>query len=107
LWDEADTAVEVWIEKEALAGVLRRVTVEWDVPLMPIRGYSSLTAQHDAAERIVERAEHGQGTAVYYFGDYDPSGEDIERAAKVGVGHCIAQLIDDRHDLDPEDSLAI
>jgi len=43
LWDSADAQVEVWIEKDALAGVVVDVTSEFDVPLMVARGYASLT----------------------------------------------------------------
>jgi hypothetical protein len=34
LWQEQSVYVEVWLEKDALAGVLYEVTGQWDVPLM-------------------------------------------------------------------------
>ena len=34
IWDEQNAYVEVWLEKDALAGVLVEVTRQWDVPLM-------------------------------------------------------------------------
>ncbi len=43
LWGTQDAYVEVWLEKDALAGVIYEVTAEWDVPLMVTRGYPSLT----------------------------------------------------------------
>jgi len=75
LWDDLDTYVEVWLEKEALAGVLVYVTDEWDVPLMVTRGYPSLTFLHTAGESFPT----DRRTVVYYFGDHDPSGVDIAR----------------------------
>ncbi len=75
-WRELDEYVEVWLEKEALAGVLFRVTDEWGVPLMVTRGFASLSYIHNAAETI-ERI--GKPTHIYYFGDYDPSGVEIDR----------------------------
>jgi hypothetical protein len=48
LWAEQDAYVEVWCEKDALAGVLFEVTNEWHVPLMVVRGFSSLSFLHDA-----------------------------------------------------------
>lgn len=75
-WDEGDAYVEVWCEKDALAGVLYDVTSEWDVPLMVTRGYPSLSYLHEAAEVI---AEQDRPVYLYYFGDYDPSGVDIAR----------------------------
>lgn len=75
-WRELDEYVEVWLEKDALAGVLFQVTDEWGVPLMVTRGFASLSYVHNAAETI-ERI--GKPTHIYYFGDYDPSGVEIDR----------------------------
>jgi hypothetical protein len=76
LWANQDAYVEVWLEKDALAGVLLDVTDPWDVPLMVTRGYPSLTFLHSAAEQISEIAKP---YFLYYFGDYDPSGVHIPR----------------------------
>jgi hypothetical protein len=85
LWDDAPVAVELWLEKEALAGVLVDVTDEWDVPLMVTRGYPSMSFLHSAAATIKERHDYGQHTHIYYFGDRDPSGVDIDRAVVEGL----------------------
>ena len=76
LWDDADAYVEVWLEKEALAGVLIPETVEYDVPLMVTRGYPSLSFVAEAAEVIGNK---DKPAFLYYFGDRDPSGVDIPR----------------------------
>lgn len=76
VWADLDCRVEVWLEKEALAGVLVEVTAEWDVPLMVTRGYPSLSYIHAAGEAI---QASGVETFIYYFGDRDPSGVDIAR----------------------------
>ena len=76
LWADADDYVEVWLEKDALAGVLMDVTAEYDVPLMVSRGYSSLSYLHSAAQAI---EYENKPACIYYFGDYDPSGVDIPR----------------------------
>lgn len=86
LWDDGDVAVEIWLEKEALAGVLVDVTDRWDVPLMVTRGYPSMSYLHSAAEAIAER---DQWTYIYYFGDRDPSGVDIDRAVMKGIGESL------------------
>jgi hypothetical protein len=52
LWADADCYVEVWLEKDALAGVILPVTAMFDVPLMVARGYASLSFLHTAAEYI-------------------------------------------------------
>jgi hypothetical protein len=54
LWNEADSYVEIWLEKDALAGVVYPVTNMYDVPLMVARGYASLSFLYSAAEAINE-----------------------------------------------------
>ena len=76
LWDNQDVYVEVWLEKEALAGVVYAVTAEWDVPLMVTRGYPSLSYLHGAAEDLEAQC---RPCFLYYLGDHDPSGVDISR----------------------------
>jgi hypothetical protein len=71
LWTDADVSVEIWLEKDALAGVIYEVTAAYDVPLMVARGYASLSFLHSAAECINER---GLPTHIYHLGDFDPSG---------------------------------
>ncbi len=76
LWNDQDSYVEVWLEKEALAGVLVDTTAGFDVPLMVTRGYPSISFLHSAGEAI---AEIDKPVFLYYFGDRDPSGVDIDR----------------------------
>jgi hypothetical protein len=71
LWTNQNAYVEIWVEKEALAGVLYEVTEEWDVALMVVRGFPSKDFVHSAAATI--EAE-GKPAYLYYFGDQDPSG---------------------------------
>jgi hypothetical protein len=65
--------VEVWIEKDALSGVISPVVVdEWGLELFVARGFSSETYLHNAGENI---AADGRPTHVYVLGDFDPSGQ--------------------------------
>ncbi|MEP6538943.1 MAG: hypothetical protein ABJF23_26645 [Bryobacteraceae bacterium] len=82
LWNHQPSYVEIWLEKDALAGVIYRVTHEYDVPLMITRGYPSLSFIHTAAEQI---AAQNKPTYLYYFGDFDPSGLDITRSVEADI----------------------
>jgi hypothetical protein len=73
LWSQADCYVEIWCEKDALAGVIYEVTSEFDVPLMVARGYSSLTFLKNSAEAIEAQ---NKPAYIYHFGDWDPSGQN-------------------------------
>jgi hypothetical protein len=73
LWDNVDAYVEVWLEKDALSGVVNRVTSEYDVGLHVARGFSSLTFLDASAEYI---KEINKPTFIYHLGDHDPSGRN-------------------------------
>ena len=78
LWASADAYVEIWLEKDALAGVVWPVTAAYDVPLMVARGYASLSFLHTAAEFINDLTVPAY---IYHLGDYDPSG--VNAAEKI------------------------
>jgi hypothetical protein len=71
LWRDADCYVEIWLEKDALAGVIYPITEMYDVPLMVARGYASLSFLYSAAEYINELSVPAY---IYHLGDFDPSG---------------------------------
>ena len=71
LWADAGSYVEVWLEKDALAGVVLPVTSMFDVPLMVARGYASLSFLYSAAEAINDLDVPAY---IYHLGDFDPSG---------------------------------
>jgi hypothetical protein len=76
LWASMPVYVEVWCEKDALAGVLLQETRPYDVPLMVAKGYSSITFLHTAAKAIEAK---DKPAFIYHFGDLDPSGVDAAR----------------------------
>src|SRR5499427_4932799 len=71
LWRDADSYVEIWLEKDALSGVIYPITSMFDVPLMVARGYASLSFLHSAAEYINDLDVPAY---IYHLGDFDPSG---------------------------------
>jgi hypothetical protein len=78
LWDDQDVYVEVWCDKDALAGVLLEETRQWDVPLMVSRGFASVTYLYEAAESF-----KAQGKPAYYFGNHDRNGLHIDRSIEM------------------------
>jgi hypothetical protein len=71
LWINQHVHVEVWTEKDAIRGVVSPVTVEYDVPLMIAKGFSSETFLYETAEEI---NDEGNPAVIYQLGDHDPSG---------------------------------
>ena len=72
--------VEVWIEKEALTGVIAGICDELDVPYFACRGYVSQSEMWVAAKRLGDYAyEETQQPVIIHLGDHDPSGVDMTR----------------------------
>jgi hypothetical protein len=85
LWHRNPSYCEIWIEKDALQGVVIDVTSEYDVPLMSARGYASLSFLHSSAEAIAARKKPAY---IYHLGDYDPSGV----GAAVAIGKTLREM---------------
>lgn len=80
LWDGQPQRCEVWIEKDALVGVLERAVSGLRVPYFASRGYNSQSEAWRAAQRIGGYLDDGAETVtVFHLGDHDPEGIDITR----------------------------
>lgn len=77
--DGQTNRVEVWTEKDALSGILKRPAEKYHVRLVVNKGYSSSSALYRAYLRVLEAIQEGQKFTVLYFGDHDPSGLDMVR----------------------------
>ena len=79
VWANQSAYVEIWCEKDALAGLISDVTEPWDVPLMVSRGFASESYLYAAGEAMKAQ---GKPCYVYYFGDHDKQGLAIPRQIK-------------------------
>lgn len=84
-WENQSFYPEVFIEKKALEGVFYKTCKKYSVALGACKGYPSLTFLYDTAIRFKAAQRRGQFPIILYFGDYDPSGEDIPRALKANL----------------------
>jgi hypothetical protein len=78
-WDTQEVRPEVWIEKDALVGVIERICNELDIAYFSCRGYTSQSEMWGGAQRFIRNARAGQGTHIIHLGDHDPSGIDMSR----------------------------
>jgi hypothetical protein len=74
-----DFRPEVWVEKDALVGVVGRICGELDVNYFSCRGYTSLSEMWAASQRLMGYKKRGQTPFVIHLGDHDPSGIDMSR----------------------------
>lgn len=77
LWRNQTNRPEVWIEKDALVGVIEPVCKRFRVPFFACRGYNSQSEQYAAGKRFVKYIEKGQEPIVLHLGDHDPSGVNM------------------------------
>lgn len=89
LWAAQEDYIEIWCEKDAIASVVQDVTATYDVRIRPMRGSSSISNLYQAGKEI-EAIE--KPITIYYVGDFDPKGFDIERSCKKGL----LEILDDK-----------
>lgn len=68
-------ALEIWVEKDALSTIIHSVALKYCVPVVPARGFASLSALHNLAERVSLNGTRQM--LILYFSDLDPSGEEM------------------------------
>ena len=78
-WSNQEYRPEVWIEKDALIGVLSNVCEELDIPYFSCRGYTSQSEMWRAAQRLCGHMQNNQVPYIIHLGDHDPSGMDMSR----------------------------
>lgn len=79
-WWMQPTKVMVFVEKQALSSLFQSVTDELAVDLVVCRGYASLSLLYEIAKSLDNPPDYVERIKLLYFGDFDPSGADIERA---------------------------
>jgi len=77
-WEEQPYCLRVFIEKDALAQVASSVALEYKVTTIPGRGYNSFAQLMGLADEL---QKIDKSIIILYFGDFDPTGLDIDRSA--------------------------
>lgn len=95
-WEGQDQYVELWVEKDALAGVLQPLASLHHVTLMVNRGYSSQSAMYAAYQRFRDAEFDGKECTILYLGDLDPSGEDMVRDIRDRLNEVMYAVVDVR-----------
>lgn len=79
MWENQEIRPEVWVEKDALIGVIARACGPLNVPYFSCRGYTSQSEMWAASQRHLNHYRNGQKTLIIHLGDHDPSGIDMTR----------------------------
>lgn len=78
-WTGQRHYVEVWVEKDALVGIVGQISQRLDVNFFSCRGYVSQSEMWSAARRLKRHQDQGQHVVLLHLGDHDPSGKDMSR----------------------------
>ena len=78
-WGDQEYRPRVWIEKDALVGVIEGICNQYDIPYFSCRGYTSQSEMWNAAQRLKHEIDDGYTPIIFHFGDHDPSGKDMTR----------------------------
>lgn len=78
-WEGQEHYVEVWVEKDALIGIVSQICGQLDINFFSCRGYVSQSEMWGAAQRLKLRQDQGQNVVLLHLGDHDPSGKDMSR----------------------------
>lgn len=70
--------IEVWVEKDALIGIVQQISSKLDVPCFSCRGYVSASEMWAASQRFIMN-EDRERRIILHLGDHDPSGKDMTR----------------------------
>lgn len=79
LWEDQNTHVEVWVEKDALIDVVGRACDQYRVDYFSCRGFTSDSETYRAGKRMKRYIEDGKRVVLLHLGDHDPSGIDMSR----------------------------
>jgi len=78
-WDNQDSYVEVWVEKDALGNVIEKACDKYEVPYMACKGYLSTTKAWEAGQRFENAIEEGKKCVIIHLGDHDASGINMTK----------------------------
>jgi hypothetical protein len=81
MWSTQACYIEVWVEKDAIAGIVSDTANSFGVPVFVCRGFSSLSGLYGAANAFRTAIEAGKRPIIYHLGDHDPSGVAAGQAA--------------------------
>jgi hypothetical protein len=88
VWNTQPALLETWLEKDALSGIFEDVLRPYGVTLNVGKGYDGWSSIHGAAARwgAADGTDGGPVVSIIYFGDHDPSGEDMQRSLQERLG---------------------
>lgn len=95
-WLSQSWYVEIWTEKDSISGSIEPITDELGITVRVGRGYLSTTRKYEIARHFMHGRGKDKSIQVFYLGDFDPSGMDLEKDAVAEIRKHGAQFNIDR-----------
>lgn len=75
--------IELWVEKDTMQRLLEQLVTTMIgpglIPVVPVSGFDGHSHLRTHFERLRSQERLGRKIVIFYLGDYDPSGLDIQR----------------------------
>ena len=81
-WESQPCYIEIWCEKDTVIGSIQDLADELGITVRVGRGFNSETRAHEIAQIL---GDSDKPNIVFFLGDHDASGVDIERDLKKRV----------------------
>ena len=82
LWYKQPNYVEIWIEKDAIKATFESIVQGLQVVVAPQHGHGSVSYLNENIQRLKKEQRKGKTIYILYFGDEDPSGEEMDKIYK-------------------------
>jgi hypothetical protein len=78
-WHSQKNYVGIWIEKQALADTIESFLEDRGVNIAVNKGFAGWSFIYDNCKRLQKIRSKGKSINILYLGDFDPSGDDMDR----------------------------
>jgi hypothetical protein len=95
-WRDQQYRPQVWVEKNALIGILEPICTEYRVPFYATVGNDSLTMKYECGKQFASYIEDGLTPIVLHLADHDPSGLDMTRDSRERLAMFVGEAIEVR-----------
>jgi hypothetical protein len=86
IWQTQENYVACWVEKDAISGFFVRELEPYRIAVNVGRGFDGWDSIYKAAQLFKARAKLHKSVTVLYFGDFDPSGEEMVTSLRKRLG---------------------
>jgi len=81
-WAENADYIEIFVEKRGMINTLYPTTNKLDVHITACGGFNSTSNVWKTVKRLMNKQDQGKDITILYFGDFDPSGDCMDKVIR-------------------------